>query len=148
MCFHKSHLNGLWGCKSLCDPSRWSYWNVFSFPLWLSADTALDNNFLTQFITIDKKKGPIAVLQFVLWFILLLSDGYIIFLKTLQNFKISPNLIQVKFQIQIFPPFKTNIQVLTWISHCWASVKHQLASDEAENRKRIVMSSFCKKNTL
>ena len=27
-------------------------------------------------------------------------------------------------------------------------VKHQLASDEGENLKRIVMSSFWKKNTL
>ena len=28
---------------------------MFSFPLWLSADTALDNNIYTQFITIDQK---------------------------------------------------------------------------------------------
>ena len=47
------------------------------------------------------------------------------------NFKFSPNLIQVIFlEFKFSRPFKVNTQVLTWISQCWESVKHQLASDE------------------
>ena len=34
------------------------------------------------------------------------------------------------------------------MTQCWESVKHQLVSDEGENRKQIVMSSLWKKNTL
>ena len=61
----------------------------------------------------------------------------------------SPNLIQViVLRFKFSRPFKVNTQVLTLISQCWESVKHQLASDEGENRKRIVMSSLWMKNTL
>ena len=46
-------------------------------------------------------------------------------------------------------PFKVNIQVLTWISHVkQLAVSIRMASDEGENRKRIVMPSFWKKNKL
>ena len=34
MCFHKSHLNGLWGCKIPVWPLEMI--TLFSFPLWLS----------------------------------------------------------------------------------------------------------------
>ena len=64
-------------------------------------------------------------------------------------FKKLPNLIQViLLKFKFSRPFKVNTQALTWISQYWESVKHQLASDESENRKQIVMSSFWKKNTL
>ena len=57
----------------------------------------------------------------------------------IQTFKFSPNLIQVRFQIQIFPPFQSKHPSLDLN---FSMLGISMTSDDGENQKRIVMSSL------
>jgi hypothetical protein len=102
---------------------------------WKPVDTK-ENTFLFLYLSPLAKRNPLTSPSSNRW-------NLSIFLKHFKTFKFSPNLIQVKFQIQIFPPFQSKHPSLD-LNFSLLSIS--MASDDGENQKRIVMLSFWKKN--